>query len=207
VKRLGKRYPLVLYTRMMDRWWPALFCIGSALGATAWPFYSDMYTRLTQPWRWITLATTGGVVILSSMVLLALRKSAYVQPFGEYLRLVTPFLRLNISYRRIQKTTSAGMATLFPPKTLRGAKREIAQPLLNRTAVVIDFSALPVPASTLRMFLSPFFFKDSSPHLVILVDNWMGFSTELESLRTGGDAAPPATERVAPSILARLPRK
>ena len=27
-RRSGRRYPLVLYTRMLDRWWPALFLIG-----------------------------------------------------------------------------------------------------------------------------------------------------------------------------------
>jgi hypothetical protein len=204
--RRGRRHPLVLYTRMMDRWWPTLLCLALAMGALAWPFYADLYIRLTEPWKWITLAGTGVVVFTASMVMLALRKSAYVQAFADHLELVTPLLRLKISYRRIQHTRSAGMAILFPPKTLRGTRRDIALPLLNRTAVVIEMHALPLPQTTLRMFLSPFFFKDASPHLVILVDDWMGFSTELDSLRTGGElaaAVPPPPD----SILSRLPRK
>lgn len=203
--RAGRRYPLLLYTRMLDRWWPALFFLGLAVAALAWPFYNDLYTRLTEPWRWLTLAGVAALVMLSSLLMLVLRKSAYVQAFSDHLRLATPFLRLNISYRRIVRTSSANMAMLFPPRSLSGMRRDIIQPLLNRTAMVIDLNAMPIPASTLRLFLSPFFFKDKTPHLVILVKDWMGFSTELESLRAGGDA--PVRSRPAASILSKLPKR
>lgn len=205
-RRAGKRYPLMLYTRMLDRWWPALFFIGLGAVALAWPFYSDLYTRLTEPWRWMTMAGVGGVVVLASLLLLALRGSAYVQPFPDHLRVVTPFLRLNISYRRILRTTTASMISLFPRRSLPGLKRDILEPLFSRTALVIELSALPIAASTLRLFLSPFFFKDRTPHIVILVRDWMQFSTELSSMRAGTPTyeAPP---RGPSSILSRLPGK
>lgn len=206
-KRTGKRYPLLLYTRMLDRWWPALFFVGLGVLALAWPFYSDLYTRLTEPWRWMTLAGVGGSVVAISLAMLLLRSSAYVQLFPDHLRLVTPFLRMNISYRRIQRTTTAAMATLFPPQSLPWLKRDILEPLFGRTALVIDLSALPIPASTLRLFLSPFFFKDRTPHIVILVRDWMRFSTELDSRRTGTAAPDAAPARGASSILSRLPEK
>jgi hypothetical protein len=58
------------------------------------------------------------------------------------------------------------------------------------------------------MFLSRFFFKDKTPHLVILVKDWMQFSTELESLRSGFGTEPqPAQKRTRNSILSRLPQK
>jgi hypothetical protein len=63
-----------------------------------------------------------------------------------------------------------------------------------------------MPQSTLRLFLSPFFFKDKTPHLVILVDEWMKFSNELESLRQGGVSSTPQQRRDS-SILSRLPTK
>jgi hypothetical protein len=202
-RRSGKRYPLLLYTRMLDRWWPALFLIGAGMLALAWPFYSDLYTRLTEPWRWIVLAGVGALVIASSLVMLLLRSSAYVQPLQDQLRLATPFLRMGISYRRFQHTTTAAMGTLFPVRTLSGLQRDILAPLFSGTAVIIHLSSLPMPASTLRLFLSPFFFMDKTPHLVLLVRDWMGFSTELESMRTG-TAAPEATKRGPVSILSKL---
>jgi hypothetical protein len=204
--KAGRRYPLVIYTRMIDRWWPAIFLIGLALIGLAWPFYSDLYTRLTEPWRWMTLAGLGTAVALISLIMLAMRKSAYVRPFSDHLLLATPFLRMNISYRRIQRTTTVTMATLFPPKSTRGMRRDIIEPIAGMTAVVIDLNSYPISRSILKFFLSPFFFKDKTPHLVILVQNWMGFSTEIESLRTSENQ--PVYQRTNnQSILSRLPKK
>lgn len=181
--RRGKRYPLLLYTRMLDRWWPALFLIGLGTTSLAWPFYSDLYTRLTEPWRWMTMAGVGGLVTAASLLMLLMRRSAYVQPFQDHLQLVTPFLRMRISYRRFKHTTTTVMSRLFHPRSLRGLQRDILEPLFGATAVVIELNALPLPRSVLRLFLSPFFFKDSTPHIVVLVRDWMQFSTELESMR------------------------
>ena len=204
--RAGKRYSLLIYTRMLDRWWPALFFLGLALWALAWPFYSDLYTRLTEPWRWMTLAGVGGIVIFISLLMLVFRKSAYVQPFGDHFRLVTPLLHMNVSYRRIRRTTTASVAALFPPRSMAGLKRDIIAPLSRFTAVIVELNAYPIPRSTLRLFLSPFFFKDGTPHLVILVQNWLGFSTELESLRVNGNA-PVQAKQINQPLLSRLPRK
>ena len=204
--KAGKKYPLVIYTRMLDRWWPMLFLIGLSLLATAWPFYSDLYTRLTAGWQWETLAVVGGGVMLISLFMWVMHKSAYVQPCNDHLLLATPFLRMKISYSRIKRATSANLAVLFPPKSLRGFKKDILDPLFKLTAVVIELNALPMPASTLRLFLSPFFFKDTSPHIVILVNDWMSFSTELESMRVSGKEPARKMERNS-SILNKLPRE
>jgi hypothetical protein len=170
----------------------------------AWPFYSDLYTRLTQPRSWMTLGGVGALVVAASLLMLVMRSSAYVQPFPDHLRLVTPFLRMSISYRRFRSTTTAAMAVLFPPRRLHGLKRDILEPLFSRTAVVIDLTSLPVSRVALSFFLSPFFFKDKTPHLVILVRDWMRFGTELESLRAG-NAFPEILPRGPSSILSNLP--
>ena len=36
----GHRYPLVIYTRMIDRWWPIIFGLGLAMLGLAWAFYN-----------------------------------------------------------------------------------------------------------------------------------------------------------------------
>ena len=192
---------------MLDRWWPAILLIGVGLVALAWPFYSDLYVRLTAPWRWETMAGLGCGVILVSLLMLVLRKSAYVRAMSDHLLLATPFLRMKISYRRIRKASTASIGTLFPPNSVKGLKRDIIEPFWSRNAVVLDLTALPISPSALRLFLSPFFFKDKTPHLVILVKDWMRFSTELESMRVGGDAPAPVGPPPSESILARLPRR
>ncbi len=204
--KAGKRHPLLLYTRMMDRWWPPVFLIGLCMLALGWWRYQDLYTRLTQPWQWMALAGAGGLCVLASFLLLLLRKSAYVRAYGDHFLLATPFLRMNVSYRRILRTSTVSMGTLFPTRRMSTLRREAIEPLLRRTALVVDLNAMPMPRAALRLFLSPFFFKDNTPHLVLLVQDWMSFSTELESMRVSGNS-PTGDQRNRSSILSRLPRK
>jgi hypothetical protein len=73
------------------------------------------------------------------------------------------------------------------------------------TAIKIELNGFPLPPSVLRFFLSPFFFQDRTPHFIILVNDWMGFSSELESMRSSGNM--PEQRISDQSILSRLPRK
>jgi len=203
--KAGRRYPLVIYTHMIDRWGPAILLLGLALASLAWPLYQDPFMRLAQPWRWQAMAWLGGAVTLASLVMACFRKSAYVQLFHDHLRLATPFLRMNISYRRILRTTTVSMGATFPPRSISSWRREIIEPIAGMTAIKIELNAFPLPLSALRFFLSPFFFKDRTPHFIILVKDWMGFITELDSKRTGGGMA---VQKIADqSILSRLPKQ
>jgi hypothetical protein len=192
---------------MMDRWWPPIFLIGLGMLALGWWRYQDLYTRLTGPWQWMTLAGAGALCVLASLLLLVLRKSAYVRAYDDHFLLATPFLRMNVSYRRIVRTTTVSMGALFPTRRMSFLRRETIEPLRSRPALVIDLNAMPMPKGALRLFLSPFFFKDNTPHLVILVQDWMSFSNELESMRVAGSAPARAERKSGPSILWRLPRK
>jgi hypothetical protein len=199
----GRRYRLLIYTRMMDRWWPALLSLAGGLFALAWALQTWFPDPLSA-WRWQTMSGAGVLSLGLAFLFFVLRRGAYVQPHRDHLRLVTPFLRLNISYKRLRRATSATIAGLFPPASVSGWQREILEPLGNKTATVIELSGYPVSQNALRLFLSPFFFKDKTPHFVLLVDDWMRFSSELESLRAGGEVGP--RRRVNRSILSRLPR-
>ena len=194
MKRRGKALsPAAVYTDAGPLVASTFSSSGWALLALAWPFYSDLYTRLTaalalddlgRRWAWFVdpvLAADAGM-----------RNSAYVQPSRSYLRLVTPFLRMNISYRRIQQHDHDrhGRA-LSAAEPARPAARHPRAALRADRRGHRPERASPCPGLTLRLFLSPFFFKDQTPHLVILVEDWMRFSTELESMRLGTSAPTP----------------
>jgi hypothetical protein len=215
--RAGHRYPLVVYRHLLSRWWFALVFMGLVMFGWAYVEYiQPPESLLLMPfvvgpflvWPWHLLGAIGILAILVGFFLWSIRFFAYVQPYPNYLKLVTPFLRINISYKRIQKTTVSEMRYLFPLKGMPGLVREIFSPLANKSALILELNGYPVSPAILHLFLYRFFFKDKTPHLVILVDDWMRFSSELESMRSGIDPNPPAQKkRSKDSILARLPQK
>jgi hypothetical protein len=100
------------------------------------------------------------------------------------------------------------MKLLFPPKEMSGWMKDIFAPLASQTAIVLELKSYPISPVLLRMFLSKFFFKDKTPHFVILVKDWMGLSSEMESFRSGDHSNPkPARKRTSDSILSKLPKK
>ena len=203
----GRRYPLIVYRHMLNRWWPAMIAIGLGMFALA---YSEYIHPLAQfiSWRWQLAAGVGGLAIGIGLFFLIIRYFAYVRVYPAYLKLVTPFMRVKISYKRIRKTTTTEMRHLFPPRSLSWWLQEIMAPLANLTAMVIEFNSNPVSPAVMRLFLSRFFFKDKTPHLVILVNDWMLFSAELESMRSNTDPTPThPRKRSRDSILSRLPQK
>ena len=203
--KTGRRYHLVIYSHMLNRWWPATLALALALFAVAWGV-SRLPEGQAQPYVVNATAGLGGLAFIFTLFLLIIRRAAYVQAFPTYLRLVTPFLRINISYRRFRGTVTSEMRALFPPTNLSGWRRDIIAPLSSMTAIVINLNGYPVSPVLLRWFLSPFFFKDKTPHIIILVKDWLRFSAELDSMRYSQKKD--AKGRVRDnSILSRLPRQ
>jgi len=186
---IGHRHRLIIYTYLMNRWWRATLAIGiilliTAAGLGGLPLFLPKFPVMwVDDWKLWLAAGAGGFAIFLTIFLALLRQSAYIQPFEKYVRLTTPFLRLNISYQRLRRTYTDEFQRIFPPKKMRGWKRELVQPLAGRTALLLEFTSLPVPLWTLRLFLSQFFFPDRTLRLAILVTDWMALSSELDSLR------------------------
>jgi len=209
VPRGGHKFPLVVYQHLLNRWWTPMFAIGLVMFALAYEQFSHpVYQYIA--WRWQLLTGIGVLAILIGIFFLVIKQLAYIQAFPGYLKLVTPFMRVNISYKRLHKTTTTEMGQLFPPKSMSGWVRDIFQPLANQTAIVLELKGYPISPTILRMFLSRFFFKDKTPNLVILVKDWMRLSTEIDSFRTGAGMNPssrPVKKSRTNSILSKLPRK
>ncbi len=207
----GHRHLLIIYQYMLDRWWKATLTIGLVLLALAGglgglPLFMPHSTSLgVDDWSLWRLVGAGGFAIFLTIFLASIRKSAYVQAFADHLRLVTPFLRLNISYKRILRTYSAEMGQLFPPQKLGAWKRDLVRPLAAETVVILELNSFPVSRAALRLFISPFFFPDRTSRLALLVPDWIAFSTELESRRgVWQDASHQSPETPESKLLSRL---
>jgi hypothetical protein len=186
----GRRHQLVVYRYSLDRWWKSALGIAITLLAltAGLGFLPILPTGLPFLWveDWVlwVAAGSGGFALLVALLLLVLRKTAYVQPCHNHLKVATPFLQFKISYRRIRQTTSAEMGRIFPPRRARGRKHALRRVLSAKTVILLDLNGWPMPRPLLQAFLSPLFFPDRSPRLALLVPDWIAFSNELESLRS-----------------------
>jgi len=188
--RTGRRHRLILYTYMLNRWWKFSLGIGVILLVLAGAMRLlslrlPQYQYLTESDQTLgALGGAGGYAVLLSVFLFSIAKSAYVQPFATHLRLSTPFLRMNISYRRIHQASSVEMKHLFPISSYMGWRWRLVRPLAAQTAIVLEMRGWPLPHWVLNLFLSPFFFPDKTSRLALLVPKWMDFSMELEGFRS-----------------------
>jgi hypothetical protein len=191
----GKKYRLVLYEHMINRWWPAtlwlalipLANVGVLWGAQLYftnPADNPL-PALPDQTAMILLAVSGLAFVFTAALLIA-RGLAYVQLFPDHMLLATPFMRLKVSYKRIVRITTSQVGMLYPPKSMSGNDREIIAPISSLTAIVVHLTSYPMPRKSIEAFLSRFFFYDQTPHFVLIVDDWMKFSMELESRRVSG---------------------
>jgi len=205
VSKSGHRHRLVIYTYILNRWWQATLSIGLALfiqaaGLGGLPLLLPQYPFMwVADWKLWLVAGAGGFAVLVTIILALIRKSAYVQPFENHLRLVTPFMRLNISYQRFQRTYSDEIQHLFPMKKARGWRRDVLEMFIGRTAFIIEMTSFPLPRWALRSFLCPLFFPDRTARLALLVPDWMTLSTEVDSMQSGYQGSLRSTQERNPA--------
>jgi hypothetical protein len=178
MKEAGDRFPLLLYRRAVTRHQRRALALALLL-LTLWALVSREVVDWPRPPAdaWLL---SGGVVALAYWFFTLLGPGlAYAQPQRDHLRVQTPIYRLKVSYRRIQATRPVDLTRAFPPSSLRGADRSLLAPLYGRTAVGVDLTELPLPAGLLRLFFSRLFFAPDMTGLLLIVDDWMGFSHQL----------------------------
>lgn len=180
--RTGTRHPLLMYRRVWDRIWLASSIFGILLVALWWQSGSGTNPIIrTADNIWILM---GGVIAFALGVFGFLaRNMSFVQPYNAYLRLATPFLRMNISYRRLRSVRPADIAQLFPPKEQGWAGQQFLTPFYGRTAVAVELNDYPISPRLLRLFLPRQIFLPQGTGFVLIVKDWMKLSAELDTFR------------------------
>lgn len=181
-RKPGKRHPLLLYRRTMDRLWRYTFPLGLILAvAWAYTFWSGEPV-FANPTAEVWLFVGACLTLAFSLFALLTRSMAYVRAYPAHLAVVTPFLRLNIAYRRVNAVRSASLQQIFPPARAGWAERSYLTPFYAKTGVVVDLNRFPLAPGLLRLFLPAQMFARQSTGLVLLVADWMSLSTELDSM-------------------------
>jgi hypothetical protein len=181
VAKKGARHPLLLYRRTMDRMGEYTLILGIFLGvAGGWPLLKETFIFGINSNIWL-LGTALFSIAISIFAYLT-RLVAYVQATESTLNVVTPFIRLKISYRRIQSFHPVLVQQIFPSEDLSWAARSYLSAFTGKTALLVELRSYPIDPAILHIFWSAQMFSPQSTGLVLLVSDWMKLSTELDSL-------------------------
>ena len=173
-KHIGKRHRLLYYKHTMDRLWRITFLLDIALWTTWWFVYIEKWDNF--------ILSSAVVVMVIALFAFAARKMSYVQARQDHLRIVTPFLRLKVSYRRIQSARPNEFVKIFSPRSLSWADRRFLEPYFSKTILAIILNDYPLPKPILRLFFpKQFFHPNEKAGLVLVIPDWMALSTEIDS--------------------------
>jgi hypothetical protein len=170
-----------MYRRTMDRVWKYTLALTIVLiVVTWWPLLREreIFGLSSDVWIMVTAVLAFFLFLFSFLT----RYMAYVQARENTLNVVTPFLRLKISYRRIRSVHPVLLQQLFPPEQAKWAERSYLEPFYGLTALVVDLYGFPMNPWLLRLFLPGQMFSPRSTGLVLMVKDWMKLSTEFDSL-------------------------
>jgi hypothetical protein len=183
----GRRHRLLLYTHMIDRLWSPLFPVGLLLTGWMWvsgKYIPDLGLVPSTPFPY-DLVLYFTIVLIFSLTLysLVVRKMAYVQAKKDHLRISTPFLAFNVSYRRILRAYPSQVSQLFKPGKASKSVRSLIEDFDGETALVLETKGFPLSPFILKLFLGKGMLNPERPGFVLLVPDWMALSTEIETLQ------------------------
>lgn len=180
-RRRGKRFRLLVYERMWQRWaWTCILIVPAAV--TLWwfaPRISIIYT----PFRALALIPALISPVILAYAYLA-RRLAWVQCGPNHLRIQMPFYPLVISYSRIKGVRPKTFAQVFDPAEERVARQRWLRPYWGRTVLVVELSRYPFSKAWLRLWFSPYLLAPDVAGFVFLVEDWMTLSRQLDEFRT-----------------------
>lgn len=178
-KRRSRRFPLLVYAPLWRRWGRLGLLLMLASGML-WGLAPRVLGPT--PLRHLALfpVLAGGLLLLYG---LAARKMAYVQCFPTYLRVQTPVYPLVVSYRRILETRPMQVGKIFDLRRDRAARRSWPRRYWAMTAVIVELRKFPVREGWLRLWFDRHLFLPDGTGLVLLVEDWMGLSRQLDSFQ------------------------
>ena len=166
----------------MDRVWQSTLALGIVLAVISSfnllrPI--DVLGLSSDTWLFVTAVVAFA---LSAFAFFA-RFVAYVQAKPESLNIITPFLRLPISYKRMRSVRPTLTQQLFPPEKSSWSQRSYLAPFYGKTALVVELRGFPISPAMLKLFLPDAMFARSTTGLVLVVPDWMQLSTEIDTFR------------------------
>ncbi len=178
-KRTPSRFPLLTYQH------PSRQQLNQAtwllvLSAVLW-FISNY---APQPAIYAGIGISGILLGLLSGIIALLKRGAYIRCKEQAFTLRGPWMyTVNFSYSRIASVRPVQFNTLFPPEEQKNRYRRDFAKLWTKTAIVIDLKSSPVALKWLRFWYGPYLLLPKEKSLVLVTNEWMALSRQLENGR------------------------
>jgi len=180
--RAGGRHPLLFYRRTMDRIWKITLALGILLIAvSAFSLLRPIqrFGMSSDAWLFVTAAVSLALSIFAFFA----RFLAYVQAQPDSLKIVTPFLRFHVSYKRMRSVRPTLTQQMFPPEKSSWSQRSFLEPFYGKTVLVVELKGFPISPGLLKLFLPDSMFARTTTGLVLMVPDWMQLSTDIDTFR------------------------
>jgi hypothetical protein len=132
------------------------------------------------PMAWVALGAS--LILWFYYGLLIRRATVTVQP--RVLLVQGPLRSIRISYSRITAVTSTQLVRHHAPKQYKGPERIMLEALGGQTCLHIELKSYPKQYQQRRFWFSRFLFSDIRPGLLLVVEDWMALSRQLEVARS-----------------------
>lgn len=174
------RFPLLIYQapsrkRLTQSVWLLI------LGVVLWGYVSFTPNPKLSLYGTLGLVCAGIGLFNALYALMALGAHIHCRP--KYFSIRGPLYTVNFSYSRVDTIRPVQFNSLFPPEAQKAhARRDFAR-LWAKTAIVVDLKSYPISAQWLRFWFGPYLLLPKANGLVLVTEDWMALSRQLETGR------------------------
>ncbi len=176
-----KKHRLLLYQRLSGRVREVLLLIVLSLAGLV------AYDLLVAPvlgslWYAAPVALAAAFALWYYYAILMRRAALQVRP--DMLRLQGPLVGMNISYGRIHSVTPTAMSQQYPREQLSGHEQGLLSGFTGHTCVLVELRSLPKGYGHRRLWFHRLLFGETRPGLLLLVEDWMALSQDIDGAHT-----------------------
>jgi hypothetical protein len=174
------RYRLLIYERQMARYRLPSFTFAFAQLGLWYVIrirYLDWLPEMDE--RYLLV---GGVIMLVLWLFFLMAPGrAYVQVKEDHIFLKTPFSRVEVPYGLMLNATAVRLSDIFVKARLGSVERALGMSAKRTQALRVDLERYPRAQSLLRRFFGRLIVTPGKPGLVLVVEDWMGLSVQIDS--------------------------
>jgi hypothetical protein len=184
-RRVGTRYPLLVYRFIARRYRPAaqVMVLAGLIAQIPWFVPEARLEGTILGYRELALLGLLLMLIGAALWVASIYRvhRAYVQCLPDYLLIRTAGSRTAVAYPRLTMVKSEKVSALFNRGELRGGDLRLIRPLMGEIALEIPVSEFPFPDKVMRRRLNRFVFSPREKGFVFIVAGHMQLATEIDT--------------------------